>query len=433
MLNFLLHAGLTSTTYSVSKIRAIKISNIISLSAILNCLLFGLLFFYLGDWSLVKGCFWAGVIYSSAFAFTVFGKPDLGRPLMLLAGNLVIFWFACFMRGESLLQLFFFSLAVLPFMYFSWEERKQYWLALVSVFFLVLCEIYDYQFFGANQIQYNMHLLRIFSIIAPLLQIFVGFFYFLKQSVTFEKESHEYLDKLNLEHKKQIKDHKMKSLGEMAAGMAHEINNPLMVILGLTYKLNHYVDSKDMKPTIERIEATVNRIANIVQALRNFSRNASQDMMEFVSVKKIVDSTIILCRERFINTGIGIEQDIDHDLRLFCRPTEISQVLFNLMTNSYDAVLANGPEQKWIKITAKKYHDQFIEICVIDSNEGIEPGFVDRLMEPFFTTKEVGEGKGLGLSIANGIIQSHQGTLKYLPDEKNTTFQILLPIVKKTT
>jgi signal transduction histidine kinase len=131
-----------------------------------------------------------------------------------------------------------------------------------------------------------------------------------------------------------------------------------------------------------------------------------------------------LCRERFASNGIALELKADQNMEVYCRPTEIGQVILNLLNNAFDASqLGSGAK---VSIHARKIKNQ-VEILVEDNGKGISREIEDKIMQPFFTTKEVGKGTGLGLSISKGIIESHQGTLSLIPGAGKTTFQIILP------
>lgn len=169
-----------------------------------------------------------------------------------------------------------------------------------------------------------------------------GIYYFLKQSVKFENESLENLKKLEVEHQKQLQVQKMSSLGEMAGGISHEINNPLMVIMGKSHQLKRDLTRAlpgDDKLTVhlDKIDAMVYRISKIIKALQNFSRNSQHDPAELTNLQTIIDMTLDLCRERFSANGITLTVNTDANINLLCRPTEISQVLLNLLNNAFDA------------------------------------------------------------------------------------------------
>ncbi len=226
---------------------------------------------------------------------------------------------------------------------------------------------------------------------------------------------------------------KMSALGEMAGGVAHEINTPLSIISMKASQLKRLIssDSWDKKTGLEfaeKIENIAFRIAKIVKGLRTFSRDAAKDPLKKVSVKSIIEDTLSLCSERFKNFNVTmIADDIPDDLMIDCRQTQLSQVLLNLITNALDAII-DLPE-KWVRIEAYKNYG-VVEISVTDSGEGISSDLQDKIMRPFFTTKEVGKGTGLGLSISKGIIESHHGTLELDTKSLKTRFVIRLPEVQ---
>jgi len=224
---------------------------------------------------------------------------------------------------------------------------------------------------------------------------------------------------------------KMASLGEMAGGVAHEINNPLSILLGFSSKLerNFQKPSFDLAIAMEdikKIKDTTLRISSIVKGLSAFSRNADKDPFLEISIKTVIQDTLGLCQEKFKIHGIEILVDEFTDIHVEGRATQISQVLLNLLNNSYDAI-QHLPE-KWIRLVVKKLNDSTVTIELIDSGKGIPPQVAEKLMQPFFTTKEVGKGTGLGLSISLGILQSHGGSLQYDSRSINTKFIVKLPV-----
>lgn len=422
------NGGIT-TSDSTAKARAIRISNVIAFSAIGSSAIIGLLFLYLNDLPLFYTCMAISLTFSTALMISLLGFTWAGRFGLLAAANFFVFYFASLFRGQSNFQLFFYSLSVTAFTNFSWEERKSYALIALPIFLFFVGEFGNWDFFQAHGHNYNLHYIRLLILVIPLTQTLVGFYYFVKQSNKFERESNEILKKLELEHKKQIHVQKFSSLGEMAAGVSHEINNPLMVIIGKTYNLKRILKNKlhekDFAFTeLDKIDSMVFRITKIIQSLRNFSRNTEGDPYEEVELKSILETSLDLCRERFASNGIKLEINADNKLRVLCRPSEIVQVLVNLLNNAIDASQSR-PDAK-VLIFARKIGHQ-IEIIVEDNGTGIPTGIEDKIMQPFFTTKDVGKGTGLGLSTSKGLIESHQGTLALIPTTGKTTFQILLP------
>jgi PAS domain S-box-containing protein len=204
---------------------------------------------------------------------------------------------------------------------------------------------------------------------------------------------------------------KMASLGEMASNIAHEINNPLTIIIGKTSHIEKKLANlssldEDLLKDLTKIKFTTNRISIIVKGLRNFSRSADNDPFIQSSIRTVFNETLSLCQEKFKNSQVILEIDEIPDFPIQCRPTKISQVLINLLNNSFDAI--SNLNEKWIKIIFKSLEDRF-RINLIDSGKGIPEKIAKNLMQPFYTTKEVGKGTGLGLSISQGIILDHKG------------------------
>lgn len=233
---------------------------------------------------------------------------------------------------------------------------------------------------------------------------------------------------------KLVQSERMKALGEMAGGIAHEVNNPLAIIsqsaiLIKTLLTQNNFDSKQIVSTAQLIETTTHRIAKIIKGLRTIARDAENDPMEVVNIDQLVDETLELCRSRLkahaIELSVG---NISPNLTASGRRAQLSQVLINLLNNAFDAV--QGKPGARVEVNAIRHHDT-IEISVTDSGLGVADAVADKIMEPFFTTKEVGKGTGLGLSIAQGIMRSHNGTLSLDRTSKNTRFVMRIPTVKE--
>lgn len=224
---------------------------------------------------------------------------------------------------------------------------------------------------------------------------------------------------------------KMSALGEMAGGIAHEINNPIGIIHARVNDLKDLAEEHTTVPsaaviqTMDKVSNLVMRVAKITKSMRRFSRDAHQDPFQATSVAEILEDTLSFCHERFKlhSVSLGLPREAEA-LRLECRVTEIAQVLLNLLNNALDAI--DALPEKWIEIAAKDLGDS-IELAVTDSGTGIPPGVREKLGQPFFTTKEIGKGTGLGLSISRGIVESHGGSLTLDSNCPHTKFVIKLP------
>ena len=224
-----------------------------------------------------------------------------------------------------------------------------------------------------------------------------------------------------------IASSKMSMLGEMASGIAHEINNPLTVIIGKSQQLiasNNLDESSNLK--LLKIIETGKRIDRIIKSLKLFSRDSSHEQDVPLKLSSVLDLTLELCLEKIKFEGITLIEEIDVDARIMGNPTQISQVLMNIIGNSIDAISFN--EERWIKINITIVNNNAI-IKITDSGKGIPKDVLEKIMIPFFTTKELGKGTGLGLSISKGIIEKHGGRIYYDMNSNNTCFVIEIPCI----
>jgi C4-dicarboxylate-specific signal transduction histidine kinase len=237
-------------------------------------------------------------------------------------------------------------------------------------------------------------------------------------------------EELALQQQAVVSSSKMSALGEMASGVAHEINNPLAIIQVRAEQLKEIAETEEIDNTIvidvvDEIIKTATRIATIVKGLRSFARDGRNDPFQLAVLKTIIEETVDLCKEKFKHNNIHLDiKPISVSMEIECRATQISQVILNLLNNAYDAIQQS--EEKWVCVAVSDLGHQ-IEISIMDSGKGIPKELQDKIMQPFFTTKEIGRGTGLGLSISRGIILSHRGQLIIDNASKNTHFIIQLP------
>lgn len=232
------------------------------------------------------------------------------------------------------------------------------------------------------------------------------------------------------QHMAMIAANRLSSLGVMAAGLAHEINNPLATISAASEQLEALagagdVDARQIGRLTAYVRRHVERIDRIVRGLRTLSREGSADPFRPISLRAVVDETLDLCRTRFRAHGIDLRfSEPAGPAEVEGRATQISQVLLNLLNNAFDAV--DGQDAPWVQIDIYDGPD-WAELAVTDSGPGLPAEMRQRLFEPFFTTKSPGGGSGLGLSISKSLVDSHHGEIRLDAEAANTRFVLRLP------
>lgn len=226
---------------------------------------------------------------------------------------------------------------------------------------------------------------------------------------------------------------KLTALGEMAGGIAHELNNPMAIISSTNQIMRRLIEKDDFdKESLvrysENIEKTINRISKIINGLRTVSRDSSEEVSAPVTLCEVLDDVLSLCSEKIKNSGCELRVDLNSiafKTSISCRRVQLSQVFLNLIGNAFDAV--ENLEEKWIQIDARIDNDKLI-IRFIDSGKGIPESIQTKVIQPFFTTKEIGKGTGLGLSISHRIIKNHKGDFYIDNSCPNTCFTVELPL-----
>jgi C4-dicarboxylate-specific signal transduction histidine kinase len=223
---------------------------------------------------------------------------------------------------------------------------------------------------------------------------------------------------------------KMATLGEIAAGVAHEINNPLHTLTLTSHLLQRLANAGQLsadgiQPHLDKVETCVQRMATIVSELKEFSRDSSHDDYKPVPLTRVINETLDLCHSRLLSKDVEVKvSEVPDGWEAECRPSQISQVLLNLLNNAFDAVREH--KSRWIKLEVLEKGPIF-EISVTDSGPGIPNDVARRIMDPFFTTKPPGKGTGLGLSISSNIMTDHGGSLTLDSRSPNTRFVMTLP------
>jgi histidine kinase len=237
-----------------------------------------------------------------------------------------------------------------------------------------------------------------------------------------------------------IQASKMATLGEMATGVAHELNQPLSVIKTASRFFMKKINKKEkiedevLFTLSEEIDSYVDRATKIINHMRQFGRK-SDTTLEKVRVNAVLEKAFEILGQQLKVRGIEIFWDLELDPPLILAdPDRLEQVFVNLLINARDAIDENQqsyqPRKGAKKISLKtRSHGKEITVEISDTGPGIEDAILERIFEPFFTTKKVGQGTGLGLSISYGIIQDCKGSIRAVSGKgKGTTFIMKFPI-----
>jgi PAS domain S-box-containing protein len=230
---------------------------------------------------------------------------------------------------------------------------------------------------------------------------------------------------------------RLESIGTLASGVAHEINNPVQGIMNYAELIATMTDINEVaREFAGEIGYESQRVATIVRSLLSFSREENEDASGSVDIKEVVDGTLSLVRTLMGKDQIVLTvQAPPQPVLVVCRAQQIRQVIMNLVTNARDALCARWPgyhEHKRIEIGIEHFTGNdgrpWVRISVRDHGGGIPPGVVERIFDPFFTTKGRDQGTGLGLAVSHGIVNEHGGELRLENDYGvGACFHIELP------
>lgn len=228
---------------------------------------------------------------------------------------------------------------------------------------------------------------------------------------------------LEAEKAKAVQASKLAALGEVAAGIAHEINNPLAIISGVVSILPNVRDNpRKFEAKLAQVKISVERISRIVTGLKRYVHKGSKQVSVPIDLVQIVRDSLEFVEQKAIDVGVQLRRSVaGHEAMILGDVGELQQVLVNLLGNAIDAVAENS--EKWVGVRIISEPDS-IAIWVEDSGPGIPPEVERKLFQPFFTTKGVGKGTGLGLSISRTIVMNHGGTLELRREHANTCFEL---------
>ena len=234
------------------------------------------------------------------------------------------------------------------------------------------------------------------------------------------------------------------SLGQMAAGMAHELNQPLTVVettagdICLRLMEGLPLETGELREMMEDVRGVVDRMAGTVDHLRVFSRDVSEEPRQAMDVNEVIESSLRLMGTQLENHGIDLSLDLSDALpKVWGHPHPLEQVVLNLLSNARDAVDDRAEREeaaytKRIQIRTRA-EDNAVVIEVEDNGVGMDEATRQRLFEPFFTTKDADRGTGLGLSIIYAIVRNHDGEITVESEPGvGTTFRVMLPVVDES-
>jgi PAS domain S-box-containing protein len=234
--------------------------------------------------------------------------------------------------------------------------------------------------------------------------------------------------RISLEEQLQQRE-KLSSIGLLAAGVAHEVNTPLTGVSSYTQMLLGMLNDNDPKRALlQKVRTQAERASDIVNNLLNFSRTGSAEQFTDVNVARVLDDTLQLLEPQLRRSQIEIVRSYDMEApQVYGNAGKLQQVFTNLLLNARDAI----PDGGRIKVSTSTADDGSVVAEISDTGIGIAPENVAKIYDPFYTTKGVGQGTGLGLAVTYGIVQEHAGRISVdSTPGHGTTFRITLPAAR---
>lgn len=228
---------------------------------------------------------------------------------------------------------------------------------------------------------------------------------------------------------------KMAALGEMAGGISHEINNPLAIIKGAVEQIKRVgpdssEDKEKFNNLTDKISRMVERITVVTGGLKEFSQDTADQNLHLHDLNTIIAEGIKMCMRRFPNSNVEISfTPPEYPSLCLCKRNQIIEIVLNLCTNAVEATIEK--EAPMVHISLTKNDTQY-SLSISDNGDGVSEAISGKVMEPFVTTKDIGKGLGLGLSISHGFSRVNGGELSYYRDGQLTHFVLTLPIPEST-
>jgi two-component system NtrC family sensor kinase len=250
---------------------------------------------------------------------------------------------------------------------------------------------------------FTPHDLRLLESLAPQAAIAIV-------NASLHESLKEQMDELQRTQAQLLQAEKLSAIGQLVAGVAHELNNPLTAIVGYSQLLIEMCEDPDIVEDLRRIDNEAQRSARIVQNLLAFARQQKLEKRP-LNLGEVLNKTLDLLAYQLQVDNIRLERELPPEPVTVLGDTyQLQQVFLNLITNAHQAIRKNRSSGT-LTVRTRPGEGDTVQILFIDDGPGIQPEILSRVFDPFFTTKDVGEGTGLGLSICLGIVQEHQGRI----------------------
>lgn len=422
----LINAG-TSTSDVSFDARQARLLNRLSLSVLLFSWMYLGFFVAIGLWAMTVVPLALSFMLMCGFAFSLKGKAKAAQWLMIFSMNIACFTAVLQMGRETGLHFYTNFLLILALTISFDEEHKFHLKVLQALPVLILLTI-DFNLISDRGLfEFSPIQLTILRIMGTVGSSILSFWFVHELYVA------NYAAETTLEKERALSFHAAKhvSLGQLAGGLAHEINNPLFVVSGKIEILKNRLDRMNIKdPKIDadfhKIESSISRITKIVAGVLNIANIKLDTQSGSVSMKNIFDNIRELTSEQIESHNIQFKIECETEVVIHSNTSEIAQVVLNLTQNAIDAV--SDMETREILLSAQtSEEDGMVRVTLEDSGSGIPREIMNRIWDPFFTTKEVGKGTGLGLSFCKNVAHTLRGNISYSRQGPKTKFIFQFP------
>ena len=280
-----------------------------------------------------------------------------------------------------------------------------------------------------------------FTFVFRMVKISDNQYVLFSNDLSVEKSLHsKYREQVNLlkeSHQQVVQADKVRAIGELTAGISHEINNPLTVASGNTELLGFALDHQNLEEQREvitqcvgNIDEALGRIQKIISGMKGFLHQGSENKKEYIDLNRVIDNALNLTSGTLESSGIKVKTKIQVDSPVILgNQTRIEQILINLIQNAVDGLKGVSDPQMTIELI-RNVEKHLFYLRVIDNGPGVPQEIRNKIFDNFFTTKDMGEGTGLGLSLCRKIAEDHHGELDLLEGDMGASFQLSLPVIE---